>query len=196
MLDCSTIDAHGAGAGLGVEGAGRLGGAVHGLDELGVRAGRGTPGPRARPRRPARRIRTRRAASRRRGGWWPTTPCRLPSTARMEICVFSSATFWLMRLLAKRVSAEDSEETSTSAASAGGHLHDLAGECPDLLDGHRHQRPTPTWTSRNLAGEAPCATWATCIGSPLPQLASPHTPQYSREHTASHEFQNFGEMPV
>ena len=46
------------------------------------------------------------------------TPTRLPSTARTLTITFSSATFWLMRLLAKRVSALESAPTSTSASSA------------------------------------------------------------------------------
>ncbi len=32
---------------------------------------------------------------------------------------------------------------------------------------------TPTWTSRNRAGAAPCETCADCPGCPLPQFVSP-----------------------
>jgi hypothetical protein len=70
------------------------------------------------------------------------------------------------------------------------------GELTRLVGIKPAHRPTPTRTPRNRAGEAPCATCAICIGSPLPQFGNPHTCQWSREHTASHEFQNFGVMPV
>ena len=62
-------------------------------------------------------------------------------------------------------------------------------------DQPRHQR-TPTWTSRNRAGDAPCPTRPTWPGCPFPQFGVPQTTHSSRPPTASHEPQNSGVSPV
>ncbi len=58
-------------------------------------------------------------------------------------------------------------------------LGELDSACRQLAKrvGSRVHRPTPVSTPLKRAGAAPWATWATCIGSPLPQLATPHTSQ-------------------
>src|SRR5439155_2071194 len=59
-----------------------------------------------------------------------------------------------------------------------------------------HHRPTPTCTLRNRAGLAPWPTWPVCIGSPLPQLGTPHCTQELASAIASQPAQKVGVMPV
>ncbi len=188
--------AHGARAGLGVEGAGGLGGAVPVRDELG--AGQ------ARERRVLGCDRGRRTRGVARGAQRVVVEAvgGRDALALAEHGADRDLRVLLGDVLVDAVVGEAGERAGLRGDEHFGGVGAsvismiLRASSRTSLDGHRHQRPTPTWTLRNRAGEAPCATWATCIGSPLPQLASPHTPQYSREQTASHEFQNFGEMPV
>ena len=56
--------------------------------------------------------------------------------------------------------------------------------------------PPPTRTSRKRAGLAPCPVPITCSGWPFPQLGMPHSVQWSRLATRSHEFQNSVVMPL
>ena len=150
-------------------------------------AGRGQAGEvrvlgrvlRARPTASAQHSRERR---RRPCGSWPRRPTRLPSTARTRdlqvllgdvlvdaVVGEAGERSWRSRRRAPRpasacVSVEAALRRARSASCAGQRVH----------------RPTPTWTSRKRAGAAPCATCATCIGSPLPQLGRPQTCQSSR----------------
>src|SRR2546430_4420553 len=53
----------------------------------------------------------------------------------------------------------------------------------------------PTFTLRNLAGDAPCPVPITCCGCPLPQFGVPHSVHSSREQIASMERQKSTVIP-
>ena len=83
------------------------------------------------------------------------TPWRLPTTARME-----TSRVLLGDVLVDAVVGEAGQRAGfrgdDDLGGVGGrHLHDLAGQGANLVYGQQHQRPTPTWTLRNRAGEAP-----------------------------------------
>src|SRR4029079_724649 len=76
----------------------------------------------------------------------------------------------------------------------------LARRVSERALGQLHRRlahyATPTWTSRNRAGAAPCETDMTWPGSPLPQFVSPHARHSSGPQTASSEPQKRGPIPA
>src|SRR5436190_19771966 len=58
-----------------------------------------------------------------------------------------------------------------------------------------YEYAAPTFTLRNLAGDAPWPVPITCYGWPLPQFGIPHKVHWSREQIASIEFQNSVVIP-
>src|ERR1700739_852683 len=114
----------------------------------------------------------------------------LPSNAtRIDADSFTSATFWWIVLLAKRVSEKSVEEKITSTSSTVENLFTFSKICSALLWSSIHvflrasasprcnQFPlyaVPIFTFLNRAGDAPCPVPIVCIGCPLPQFGVPH----------------------
>ncbi len=126
------------------------------------------------------------------------TATRPRDTTRTRRLVSSLAVLWVMEELANRVRPPHSCTSSTSTPSDTGQAERGIGDRAEAVGADRsgHQPRTPTWTSRNRAGEAPWPTRATWPGWPFPQLGVPHTTQSSRPAIASHDPQNSGVIPV
>ena len=125
----------------------------------------------------------------------------------------SSATFWWITELAKRVSARRLRliDTSTSAAGSAAPTSStscVASRCSSLMLHSVHLRPTacrarkladahartPTLTLRKRAGAAGWPVWPVWPGWPLPQLGVPHATV--SDESMSIDRQNCGPIPV